>query len=169
MKKLVEEGGGGGSISLNLLFAHGVTRASRAGKKRRLCLLLQEWSRWEDDCGRLSAMLDDVEAFISSGEPQASDEKLTEHRLDACQVNRLLFAFPTAVCAFTLFPRHLSVGKHTIKGLVCKIRRIQNKNCDIKDSHFKLIFSFPFIIPTTVACTPRRSTPSLLVCLDCPH
>lgn len=55
---------------------------------------MQEWSRWEEDCGRLSAMLDDVEAFISSGEPEASDEKLTEHRLDACQVNRLLFAFP---------------------------------------------------------------------------
>lgn len=121
MKTGVEEGrgGGGGSLSLNLLFAHGVTCASRGGNKRRLCLLLQEWSRWEDDCGRLSAMLDDVEAFISSGEPQASDEKLTEHRLDACQVNRLLFAFPTAVCAFTLFPRHLSVKANTQLKVLC--------------------------------------------------
>lgn len=70
------------------------------GKKQRLCLLLQEWSRWEDDCGRLSAMLDDVEAFISNGEPEASDEKWTEHRLDGCQVNRLLLASPYSVCLY---------------------------------------------------------------------
>lgn len=59
----------------------------RKGKKQQLCLLLQEWTRWEDDCGRLSSILDDVEAFISSRELEASDEKLAENRLDLCQVN----------------------------------------------------------------------------------
>lgn len=62
---------------------------------------LQEWTRWEDDCGRLSRLLDDVEAFISSGEPEASDEKLAEHRLDACQVKHVTL-HRTVLCSIFL-------------------------------------------------------------------
>ncbi|XP_045916269.1 nesprin-2 isoform X3 [Micropterus dolomieu] len=46
---------------------------------------IQEWTRWEDNCGRLSKLLDDLEAFISSGEPEGDDEKVIQHRQDACQ------------------------------------------------------------------------------------
>ncbi|XP_037606336.1 nesprin-2-like isoform X2 [Sebastes umbrosus] len=46
---------------------------------------IQERTRWEDNCGRLGGLLDDVEAFISSGEPEGDDENLTQHRRDACQ------------------------------------------------------------------------------------
>lgn len=50
---------------------------------------LQEWTRWEDNCGRLGRLLDDLEAFISSGEPEGDDEGLAQHRQDACQVKTL--------------------------------------------------------------------------------
>ncbi|KAL7388816.1 hypothetical protein ABVT39_021245 [Epinephelus coioides] len=46
---------------------------------------IQEWTQWEDNCGGLGRLLDDVEAFISSGEPEGDDEKLAQHRQDACQ------------------------------------------------------------------------------------
>eukprot|EP00064_Thunnus_orientalis_P010013 superscaffoldBa00001318_g10039 len=48
---------------------------------------LQEWIRWEDSCVGLSRMLDELEAFISSGEPQGEDDEevVVQHRLDACQ------------------------------------------------------------------------------------
>ncbi|XP_035851599.1 nesprin-2 [Sander lucioperca] len=46
---------------------------------------IQEWTRWEDNCGRLGRLLDDLEAFISSGEPEGDDEGLAQHRQDACQ------------------------------------------------------------------------------------
>ncbi|KAM9339272.1 nesprin-2a [Symphorus nematophorus] len=46
---------------------------------------IQEWTRWEDNCGGLGRLLDDAEAFISSGEPEGDDEKSVQHRLDACQ------------------------------------------------------------------------------------
>ncbi|XP_042359998.1 LOW QUALITY PROTEIN: nesprin-1-like [Plectropomus leopardus] len=46
---------------------------------------IQEWTRWEDNCSRLGRLLDDAEAFISSGEPEGDDEKLAQHRQDACQ------------------------------------------------------------------------------------
>lgn len=90
------------------------------GKERRRCLLLQEWSRWEDDCGRLSAMLDDAEAFISSGEPEASDEKLAEHRLDACQVNLPSVFFPHLrfVC-LNLLPSHCLIRLKTQMTVLC--------------------------------------------------
>nr|XP_014270043.2 nesprin-1 isoform X9 [Maylandia zebra] len=48
---------------------------------------LQEWTRWEDNCGRLGRVLDESEAFISRWEPEGDDdeEELVQHRLDACQ------------------------------------------------------------------------------------
>ncbi|XP_044023969.1 nesprin-2 isoform X2 [Siniperca chuatsi] len=46
---------------------------------------IQEWSRWEDSCGRLDRLLDDLEAFSSSEEPEGDNEKLVQHRQDACQ------------------------------------------------------------------------------------
>ncbi|XP_044232894.1 nesprin-2-like isoform X4 [Thunnus albacares] len=48
---------------------------------------LQEWIRWEDSCVGLGRMLDELEAFISSGEPQGEDDEevVVQHRLDACQ------------------------------------------------------------------------------------
>ncbi|KAI3364132.1 hypothetical protein L3Q82_010949, partial [Scortum barcoo] len=46
---------------------------------------IQEWTRWEGNCGRLSSLLDDLEAFIGSGEQLGEDEKLAQHRKDACQ------------------------------------------------------------------------------------
>ncbi|XP_034436669.1 nesprin-1-like [Hippoglossus hippoglossus] len=49
---------------------------------------LQEWSLWEDSCGRLGRVLDESEAFISSGEPEGDDEEeesVVQHRLEACQ------------------------------------------------------------------------------------
>ncbi|XP_059211817.1 nesprin-1 [Centropristis striata] len=46
---------------------------------------IQEWTRWEDNCGRLGRLLDDAEAFISSGEPEGDDKRLAQHRGDVCQ------------------------------------------------------------------------------------
>ncbi|KAF1376843.1 hypothetical protein PFLUV_G00215650 [Perca fluviatilis] len=46
---------------------------------------IQEWTRWEYNCGRLGRLLDDLEAFISSGEPEGDDEGLAQHRQDAFQ------------------------------------------------------------------------------------
>lgn len=52
-----------------------------------LCLdVLQEWSRWEDNCGQLGRELDELEAFISSGEPERDEECISQQRLDTCQV-----------------------------------------------------------------------------------
>lgn len=51
--------------------------------------LLQEWIRLEDSCGRLGRLLDELEAFSSTGEPEGEDEEevVVQRRLDACQVN----------------------------------------------------------------------------------
>ncbi|XP_068433248.1 nesprin-2a [Clinocottus analis] len=46
---------------------------------------IQEWTRWEDNCSRLGGLLDDFEAFISSGEPEGDNERLAQHRQAACQ------------------------------------------------------------------------------------
>ncbi|XP_071323734.1 nesprin-2a isoform X2 [Trachinotus anak] len=48
---------------------------------------LQEWTRWEDNCGRVGRVLDEFEALISSEEPEGDDEEecVLQHRLDACQ------------------------------------------------------------------------------------
>ncbi|XP_041660769.1 nesprin-2 [Cheilinus undulatus] len=46
---------------------------------------IQEWIRWEDNCGQLGRLLDDIEAFISSEEPEGDDEELVQDRLDLCQ------------------------------------------------------------------------------------
>ncbi|XP_033991567.1 nesprin-2 isoform X3 [Trematomus bernacchii] len=46
---------------------------------------IQEWTRWEDNCRRLGELLDDVEVFISSGEPEGDDERLAQQRQEACQ------------------------------------------------------------------------------------
>ncbi|GLD49701.1 nesprin-2-like protein [Lates japonicus] len=48
---------------------------------------LQEWTLWEDNCGRLGRVLDECEALISSGEPEGDDEEesVLQLRLDACQ------------------------------------------------------------------------------------
>ena len=52
---------------------------------------LQEWSLWEESCGRLGRVLDESEAFISSGAPEGHEEEeeesVLQHRLTACQVN----------------------------------------------------------------------------------
>ncbi|XP_068564553.1 nesprin-2a [Cebidichthys violaceus] len=46
---------------------------------------IQEWTRWEDNFGRLGGLLDDFEAFISSGEPEGDNVMLAQHRQAACQ------------------------------------------------------------------------------------
>ncbi|KAM7395095.1 hypothetical protein PAMA_006717 [Pampus argenteus] len=48
---------------------------------------LQEWIRWEDSCGRLGRLLDELEAVISSGEPEGEEDEevVVQNRLDACQ------------------------------------------------------------------------------------
>ncbi|KAM6906809.1 nesprin-2a [Lycodopsis pacificus] len=46
---------------------------------------IQEWTRWEDDFGRLGGLLDGFEAFISSGEPEGDSVMLAQHRQAACQ------------------------------------------------------------------------------------
>ncbi|KAF7666652.1 hypothetical protein LDENG_00098390 [Lucifuga dentata] len=48
---------------------------------------LQEWSRWENNCGKLGRLLDELEAFISSGESDGEDneEAIIQHQLEACQ------------------------------------------------------------------------------------
>ncbi|KAM7367651.1 hypothetical protein PAMP_013936 [Pampus punctatissimus] len=48
---------------------------------------LQEWIRWEDSCGRLGRLLDELEAIISSGEPEGEEDEevVVQNRLDACQ------------------------------------------------------------------------------------
>ncbi|XP_026174095.1 nesprin-2a isoform X2 [Mastacembelus armatus] len=47
---------------------------------------LREWSRWEDNCDRLSRVLDESEAFLISGESKGDDEEFVlQQRLDACQ------------------------------------------------------------------------------------
>lgn len=79
--------------------------------------LLQEWTRWEDNCGRLSKLLDDLEAFISSGEPEGDDEKVIQHRQDACQVKTLLIdrglvMNPTAFGLFTSYNFSVAARHH---------------------------------------------------------
>ncbi|XP_073348713.1 LOW QUALITY PROTEIN: nesprin-2a [Pagrus major] len=61
-------------------FQHQALEEEVASQRR-----IQEWTQWEDNCGRLGRLLDDVEAFISSGEPEGDNEKLAQQRLDACQ------------------------------------------------------------------------------------
>lgn len=97
-REVLVEKGGGRDEKKTVLFLMRTRAKRRRGNKRRRCLLLQEWTCWEEDCSQLSAMLDDAEAFISSGEPEASDEKLAEHRLDACQVKRFGFCFSLPPC-----------------------------------------------------------------------
>ncbi|XP_041832728.1 nesprin-2-like [Melanotaenia boesemani] len=47
---------------------------------------LQEWICWEEHCGQLGKILDESEAFISSGAPVADgDERQVQHRMDACK------------------------------------------------------------------------------------
>ncbi|XP_071395747.1 LOW QUALITY PROTEIN: nesprin-2-like [Centroberyx affinis] len=49
---------------------------------------LQEWSRWEDNCGQLGRLLDELEVIISSSEPEEEEEEeevQIQDRLDACQ------------------------------------------------------------------------------------
>ncbi|XP_062267756.1 nesprin-1 isoform X1 [Platichthys flesus] len=52
---------------------------------------LQEWSLWEENCGRLGRVLDESEAFISSGEPEGDEEEeeeeesVVQQRLEGCQ------------------------------------------------------------------------------------
>ncbi|XP_077366480.1 nesprin-2a isoform X2 [Festucalex cinctus] len=48
---------------------------------------LREWSRWEDNCGRLGRLLDKLEVSISSAEAEAEDDEESHirHRLHACQ------------------------------------------------------------------------------------
>ncbi|XP_070706002.1 nesprin-2a [Pempheris klunzingeri] len=46
---------------------------------------IQEWTCWEDNCGRLGRLLDDLEALINSGVVEGDDEKFAQHRQDACQ------------------------------------------------------------------------------------
>lgn len=52
--------------------------------------LLQEWIGWENNCGQLGRLLDELEAFISSREPEGEDDEecIVQQRLHACQVNR---------------------------------------------------------------------------------
>ncbi|XP_062415634.1 nesprin-2-like isoform X4 [Pungitius pungitius] len=46
---------------------------------------MEEWTRWEDNSGRLAGLLDDVEAFISSGEPEGDNGGSAQHRQAACE------------------------------------------------------------------------------------
>ncbi|MED6292719.1 hypothetical protein CHARACLAT_003233 [Characodon lateralis] len=47
---------------------------------------LQDWIHWDHLCGQLGKVLDESEAFISSGEPEGDDDKETvERRLHACK------------------------------------------------------------------------------------
>ncbi|KAM3603169.1 uncharacterized protein V6R79_017666 [Siganus canaliculatus] len=48
---------------------------------------IQEWTQWEENRVRLGGLLDDLEAFVSSEEPEGDDEKSAQRRLDACQKN----------------------------------------------------------------------------------
>lgn len=53
--------------------------------------LLQEWNRWEDNCGRLGRLLDELEVCIGGAEAaQAEDneESHIERRRRACQVSQ---------------------------------------------------------------------------------
>nr|XP_040016362.1 nesprin-2 isoform X2 [Gasterosteus aculeatus aculeatus] len=46
---------------------------------------IEEWTRWEDNSGQLGELLDDLEAFISSGEPEGDNGSSAQHRQAACQ------------------------------------------------------------------------------------
>ncbi|XP_076023194.1 nesprin-2a [Genypterus blacodes] len=48
---------------------------------------LQDWSHWEEDCGGLGRLLDELETFISCGQTEGEDEEevVTQQRLHACQ------------------------------------------------------------------------------------
>ncbi|MEQ2202510.1 hypothetical protein XENOCAPTIV_004556 [Xenoophorus captivus] len=49
---------------------------------------LQDWIHWDHLCGQLGKVLDESEAFISSGEPEGDDDKETvERRLHACKLD----------------------------------------------------------------------------------
>ncbi|KAM8832006.1 nesprin-2a isoform 3-T3 [Spinachia spinachia] len=46
---------------------------------------IEEWTHFEDNSGRVGGLLDDVEAFLSSGEPEGDNGSLAQHRQAACQ------------------------------------------------------------------------------------
>ncbi|XP_058468686.1 nesprin-2-like isoform X4 [Solea solea] len=47
---------------------------------------LQEWTLWDNHCGRVGRALDEFEAFISNGEPEGDDEEsVVQHSLETCQ------------------------------------------------------------------------------------
>lgn len=48
--------------------------------------LPQEWTRWEEDYSRLNRTVDEAEAFLNDSGVGGDEEKLTEWRLEACQV-----------------------------------------------------------------------------------
>lgn len=70
--------------------------------------LLQDWSRWEANCDRLSRLLDDVEGFVSSGETEGDGEMLAQYKLDSCQVNHV------TLCARASFYHQTFPSAHLI-------------------------------------------------------
>ncbi|KAK2855974.1 hypothetical protein Q5P01_004709 [Channa striata] len=62
---------------------------------------LQDWTQWEDNCGRLGRVLDEFEAFISSRELEGDEELVIQHRADACQ--QMLIKLDESRAAFGLF------------------------------------------------------------------
>ncbi|XP_010768612.1 nesprin-2-like, partial [Notothenia coriiceps] len=62
----------------------------------------QEWTRWEDNCRGLGELLDDVDVFISSGEPEGDDERLAQQRQEACQQTQVQLEESRAVLGLIL-------------------------------------------------------------------
>ncbi|XP_060907682.1 nesprin-2-like isoform X3 [Labrus mixtus] len=79
---------------------------------------LQEWNRWEDNCGRLGRLLDDVEAFISSEEPEGDDEELVKDRSHLCQQTLVQLDESRAALGLLLDQRKLLQTEPTLAAAV---------------------------------------------------
>ncbi|XP_061610592.1 nesprin-1 isoform X5 [Phyllopteryx taeniolatus] len=70
-------------------------------------LRLQEWIRWEDNCGRLGRLLDKLDVCISSAEAEGTDDEEShiKHRLHACQQTLVQLEANTAALGLLLDQR----------------------------------------------------------------
>ncbi|KAK5852700.1 hypothetical protein PBY51_006550 [Eleginops maclovinus] len=81
---------------------------------------LQEWTCWEDNCRRLGELLDDLEVFISSGEPEGDDETVAQQRQDACQQTLVQLEESRAVLGLILDQGKLLQTKPQFAASVCQ-------------------------------------------------
>ncbi|CAJ1078355.1 LOW QUALITY PROTEIN: nesprin-2 [Xyrichtys novacula] len=80
---------------------------------------LQEWTQWEDNCGELGRLLDDVEALISGEEPEGDDEKSVLDRLALCQQTLVQLEESRATVGLLLDQRKMLQTDPALAATVC--------------------------------------------------